>query len=625
MASAAQPIELIPRVAGAGQEASGVLLISTPWPKHRSPSIQVAVLKAYLAEHGIAASADHFFLRVAAWLGFDVYSQVFDPDLEDGEALYGALLYPGHMPEVLRSPSFAHKKLAVQHNGQKLKIPSRKFFAAFARMHEEALDRFDFGRIGLVGLTLNFGQTLASAYLARLIKRRAPHVKIVIGGAEATGELGLSLIKEFPQFDYACSGEGEQALLALVRAIRDGTESMEEGALPPGIASLVRPSAKLAPQMAQFDTLPIPDFDDYFTTLDELGQDPIELCDFLPFETSRGCYYSCSFCSLNLQWDGYRQGSHQHVADKLAVLRKKHGTIDFCFVDNITPTHVEDIARSIAAQQVDYRFFYEARVNLPRSTWEALANAGLRSTQLGIEAISNGLLQIYRKKSTVLHNLQALKNCYEFGIAVYGNLIVGHPYSTPAHLEESLEAFEFVRAFPPSLSTSYYALLVGSPDFKGKLEGVSMTGNYPSYRRAYPDEALGRLHLPRKAYEVAAGEAADFTPLIEAIDRWEAEYCRLQARFGGKVPIMACHDGGDFLRIEDWRGGERTNFILDAKEREVYLAIDQIRPVSTICERTGLDPSCVESLLGEFHKERIAFLSNGRALGLALRKRGAPA
>jgi ribosomal peptide maturation radical SAM protein 1 len=625
LTAAAPSAEAPARAADRRQAAARVLLISTPWPKHRSPSIQIAALKAHLAEHMIDAIADHFFLRVAAWMGFDVYANVFEPDLEDGEALYGALLYPDQMPRVLASTSLARKKLRVRQDNLTLRIPSRRFFAAFARMHEEALDRFDFDRIGLVGLTLNFGQTLASAYLARLIKQRAPHVRIVIGGAEATGELGLSLLKEFPQFDYACSGEGEQALLALAQAVGNPASGLDDNVLPPGIASISSPSDRLAPQMGRFDALPVPDFDDYFELLGELGEDPVELCDFLPFETSRGCYYSCSFCSLNLQWDGYRQGSPGHVADKLALLRKKHGTIDFCFVDNITPTHVEDIAESIAAQQVDYRFFYEARVNLPRATWKALADAGLRSTQLGIEAISDGLLQIYRKKSTVLHNLQALKNCYEFGIAVYGNLIVGHPYSTRAHIDESLEAFEFVRAFPPSLSTSHYALLVGSPDFKTKLEGVRVTGNYPSYRRAYPDDALERLHLPRKAYEVTAGDATDFAPLIAAIDQWEADYCRLQARFGGKVPIMACHDGGDFLRIEDWRSGERTNFILDATERKVYLAIDQIQPANTICEQTGLDRSCVDSILRDFHKERIAFLGNGRALGLALRKRGAPA
>ena len=161
----------------------GVLLISAPWPNHRSPSIQIAALKAFLTEAGVRASADHFYLRVAHWLGFETYSRIWAPHLEDGEALYGALLFASHVPRVLASPNLADKKLSVVEDGQNLLIPSRRFFRAFATMHERALDRFDFSKIDLVGLTLNFGQTLASAYIAKLIKSRAPHVRVVIGGA----------------------------------------------------------------------------------------------------------------------------------------------------------------------------------------------------------------------------------------------------------------------------------------------------------------------------------------------------------------------------------------------------------------------------------------------------------
>ena len=325
-----------------------VLLLSTPWPSHRSPSIQIAALKAYLVENGVSAAADHFFLRVAAWLGLANYARIWSPHLEDAEALYGALLFRDQMAEVLTSRSLAEKNLSIVADGAEIPLLSRRFFRAFAEMHERELDRFNFDSIRVVGLTLNFGQTLSSVYVAARIKARAPHVKIIVGGAEATGELGTSLLENFPQLDYACSGEGEQSLLALVRAL----ESNDWNGVPSSISARSDDRPELGPEVTKIDELPIPDFDDYFSLAVKMGLNPIDFCDYLPFETSRGCYYSCSFCSLNLQWSGYRQASPAAVADKVAKLRRRHGRLSFFLVDNITPVGVSKIAEALVEHGV---------------------------------------------------------------------------------------------------------------------------------------------------------------------------------------------------------------------------------------------------------------------------------
>lgn len=599
-----------------------VLLLSAPWPNHRSPSIQIAALKAFLTENGVTARADHFFLRVAAWLGLDNYAEIWTPHLEDGEALYGAMLFPGHMPEVLASPSLAEKKLAVERNGERLPIPSRRFFSAFAELHERALDEIDLSDVDLVGLTLNFGQTLASAYIASRIKARAPHVKVVVGGAEATGALGASLLEHFPQFDYACSGEGEQSLLALARALASGDWT----SVPASIGTRDGGSAELGPEVQRIAELPLPDFSDYFALVSKLALNPLDMCEYLPFETSRGCYYSCSFCSLNLQWKGYRQSSPEAVASKVAELRKRHGRLHFFFVDNITPVGVSLIADELADQGVDYRLFYEARVNLDRDTWKSLAAAGLRTTQLGIEALSDDLLRIYNKKSAVIHNVQALKHCYEYGINVTGNVILGHPLARQEHVTESMRTFEYMTAYPPALSFSHYALLVGSPDYKVGIEGVSVDGNYSGYSRAYPRQILDTLDLPRKAFSVQRPDPpADFEPLVRAIEGWERSYSRHQARFGGREPMLAMQDGGDFLRIEDWRSGARVTYDLDARERSAYLALADITRLDDAAVRTGLEVGWVVGFVEALDAERLAYRSDGRALALATRRKGSPA
>lgn len=602
--------------------ASGsVLLLSMPWSNHRSPSIQIAALKAFLETHQIKVFADHFFLRVADWLGPATYAEVWGTSLEDAESLYGAMLFPEHRPTILQSHELACKALVAEAQGKHLPIPSEDFFIAFAEFHERELDRFDFSSITLVGLTLNFGQTLASAYIAERIKARAPHVKVVIGGAEATDVLGRSLLGVFQQFDFACSGEGEQALLALVRAMPNDAW----GELPPSITVRGREGHELGSEVSVLGQLPVPDFSDYFNAVDELGYDQSGICAYIPFETSRGCYYSCSFCSLNLQWNGYRQASPDSISDKITILRKKYSHLNFFFVDNITPIGVSKIAERLISHQVDYRLFYEARVNLKRETWRLLAQAGLRTVQLGIEALSDDLLKIYHKKSTVLHNLQALKYCYEFGINVIGNIITNHPLAREEHVAESLENLDFVKAFPPALDTSEYALMVGSPDFANGLPGVEKLGNHEVYARAYPSHILDKLDLPRKAFSKSSlGGRADFSPLITAIGEWAETYSRHQMHFGGREPVLSYQDGGDFLNINDWRSGRLISFQLDESERKVFLATAEAARTEEIMDRTGIDRTWIEGALSAFAKERLVYFKDDRALGLPIRRSSFP-
>ncbi|MGB8335734.1 MAG: hypothetical protein WCE56_14660, partial [Desulfobacterales bacterium] len=55
-----------------------VVLVSTPWPLFNRPSIQLGALKAYLtAKHpGLEVQAHHFYLQLAAAIGYGVYQNI---------------------------------------------------------------------------------------------------------------------------------------------------------------------------------------------------------------------------------------------------------------------------------------------------------------------------------------------------------------------------------------------------------------------------------------------------------------------------------------------------------------------------------------------------------------------
>ena len=70
--------------------------------------------------------------------------------------------------------------------------------------------------------------------------------------------------------------------------------------------------------------------------------------------------------------------------------------------------------REVARSGKDYGFFYEARANLTRETFEIMKKAGLERVQIGIEAMSTSMLEKFRKKARVIHNIQAMKISLSF-------------------------------------------------------------------------------------------------------------------------------------------------------------------------------------------------------------------
>jgi len=254
-----------------------VLIASMPWAQYYMASIQVATLKAFLQLNGVHAQGAHWFVNIAHILGFDTYSAIWSSDIEDGEVLYSYLLFPEMQSKILEDPSLMAKQEvsnvedADQSNGKIKFRLSEDFFREFDQAHQRILDQYDWDDYVLVGFTLNFAQTTASLYMANEIKKRNPDCKIIIGGAEATGSLGGSLIKHFEQLDFACNGEGEKPLLNLSQAILRNA-SKEAIANTPGIISRgLDGEIRINPpdQLKSLGELQIPNMDDYFETLDQ--------------------------------------------------------------------------------------------------------------------------------------------------------------------------------------------------------------------------------------------------------------------------------------------------------------------------------------------------------------------
>ena len=299
-------------------------LVTMPFSYSKFPSIQLGTLSALLKAQGIGTHTYHFNLQFAHKIGVPLYEILCEKRGLFGEWLFSALLFrdnPKHKeyPNVFK-PIFEDTAREAGCSTSHLEEIARTIAPQFLTWCLTAVDRSQFD---VVGFTSTFDQNVASLSLAKLIKDVYPNVRIVFGGANFDGDMGLEHFRAFPWIDYVVIGEGEEIFPPLVQQILLG----EETAIPPGVVFRREGQIHLTPHeqlFTQFSELPPPDYDDYFAELHELAkQGSTGLNRILLYEGSRGCWWGekhhCTFCGLNAQAMEFRAKTPEQVASRAGL------------------------------------------------------------------------------------------------------------------------------------------------------------------------------------------------------------------------------------------------------------------------------------------------------------------
>jgi len=538
-----------------------ITLVSMPWAIFYRPSIQLGALAAYLADQAdIRVNCVHLYLDIAQAIGFDLYNDICGSTWA-GEAIYSALLFPGN------------KERARQLFARELPAHGNAFARLLDIVEQETtgwLARQDLHSRGLVGFSVCFSQLLSSLYCASLLKQAYPELTIVFGGSACTPALGQSLLRSFPWLDYLIIGEGEQALAGLIHHLA------ANGPLPDQVLTRQTPSpppAATTGKQLDLDTLPCPDYSDYFNALARLGQPFVPE---LPIEFSRGCWWNkCSFCNLNQQWCGYRQRRHDRVVDDVHVLAARHQCLDFFFTDNaLPPAEAADFFTKMGASNADYRFFAEIRAPRDMDACRLYQQGGLRSIQVGIEALSGSLLKKMRKGTSVMENIYAMKMAMALNIRLDGNLILEFPGSTEEEVRETLRMLRLLLPYRPLQAAAFF-LGQGSPVYEHPRQyGISAITHHSNDRLLFPREILAGLDLLVKGYRGdRTRQKKLWRPVREQIKIWQRFH---QDRRQKTRPALELRDGGDFLLIRQERPGQPAlHHRMGGLSRRIYLACEK--------------------------------------------------
>ena len=287
-------------------------------------------------------------------------------------------------------------------------------------------------RPDVLGLSVFTFNRHASHHLARLAKRVLPGLTIVAGGPHVT-HLDRAWLAAYPEFDAVVRGEGEDALLDVVRKKAAG-EPLD--GIPGTTTRAVR--APDRPTITELDRLP--------HNADHLARSlGVDVPDQLRyFISSRGCPGACTFCNTPDFWGRrVRFRSVDDVLRELHTMRGRHGLVHVSFRDDTFTAHrprTLELCRRLIEEGPTFLWDCQSRVNLvdeERLRW--MKRAGCHHVQYGIESGSERILELLQKDITGEQIRSAVAMTRAAGLVVSIYLISGVPEETEEDIQATVD------------------------------------------------------------------------------------------------------------------------------------------------------------------------------------------
>lgn len=597
-----------------------------PFGDIKRPAIGVSTILSGVREAGFSARIEYVNLRLASWIGVDLYQWItemgdqllLDPARPSislvGDWFFAGVLFPGQLPP---DDAYLARFVAPDPRGRariEALLDARSRYAA--RFVEYAAQEILKHYPQVVGFTSTFHQTCCGLAIAKALKQAPDAPAVIFGGANCEGEMGLQLIRSFPWIDYVCTGEGDEvAPEFLDRYIRHKNPDPPPGILRQGFADTLQ----VPKPISKMDSLPVPDFHDYFEGLEACGLTGV--APILTVETARGCWWGakqhCTFCGLNGDGMAYRSKSPQRAISEMIQLSETYGIDRMHSVDNILDTrYIPSLFPELARRDSRLDLFYEVKANLHYDQLKTMRDGGVRAVQPGIESFSNSILRLMRKGCTGVQNIQLLRWCTELDIATAWNVLYGFPEEPPEEYERMAELVPLLVHLPPPGFCTRFRMDRFSPLYTRALEfGLQNVRAMEAYSYVYPLPATALGHLAyffEFDYRDGRQPASYVRPLIERIQEWTMLADEWPTR-------LDAYGMGNLLVIEDTRPcATKGRHIFTGLAARVYRECDVGTKVPGLARRLDSHEGDVRRVLERFLKEMLMIEMDGQFLSLAV-------
>ncbi|MCI0485939.1 MAG: RiPP maturation radical SAM C-methyltransferase [Blastocatellia bacterium] len=605
-------------------ELKPVALVSMPTLSGRFPSFQLALLRPTLERAGIPVQPFSLFMYFGTHIGWRINEAIADvwPSMV-GEWIWTGTAFGDEVESDDREYFETYERVfrAICERADCTIDDIRRIRSEAAPSFIDfCVDSIDWSRFGLIGFSVVFQQLLASASLAKALKKRYPDIPIICGGAGFEDDIADEVMRNCPQVDYLHCGDAELSFPDMVRRLYKG-ESLS------GLRGIMRRDngevifEGRAPNFSDMNSTPVPDFDEYFYARKESRYENYEGAreTLLPIETARGCWWGmknhCTFCGLNRSGMEFRAKDAANVIEQLEALSRRYGIFHFNAIDNIlAPEYATDLFGRLAEANTDLRIHYEVRPSISRSQLRDMRKGGLFSVQPGVESLSTNILKIMRKHTTGMRNLELIKWCTYYGIHNFYNILVRFPGETVEDYRLQCEVISKIAHLQPPYAIVKARADRGSPMFfEPEAQSISRLRPAACYQYIFPKD---RFNLERVSYyfdhemgnTVADGQ---YDEIFTLVAYWQESWKR------PRVPFLRYRKSWSQIVIDDGRSRPTRRFTYCDDAAALYEYCADARTRSDITAHFDNEAE-VEDALNDFLEKNLIIFLDGRYLSLAL-------
>lgn len=324
----------------------------------------------------------------------------------------------------------------------------------------EMVERILRGEPDLIGFSAMTPQIPATLEAAHHLKRIAPEIPVVVGGAHVMSTL-TDLFTQSDDVDFIVNGEGELTMLEICEQLRKGDLPDCLAGIPGVIYKDVTGMVVTNPPRSfwkELDELAPLDYgmvDPYRYKIPTLPGPPV-----VGLMITRGCPFKCTYCDApTTTGRKIRFHSPERAVSDIVRLHKQFGVRGFSFRDSTFTAKkkwVVEFCERLIESGVDIAWRCNTRVDcVTHDLLKLMKKSGCHTINFGVESGHPEVLKRIKKEVDIEQIYQAHRWTNDVGIRTYTTFLVGSPGETDETIRETIEVAKKAR---PSMAMFFVTI-----------------------------------------------------------------------------------------------------------------------------------------------------------------------
>lgn len=293
----------------------------------------------------------------------------------------------------------------------------------------------------LLSTTFIWNRSLLAQAMA-WIRQHCPDVPVVCGGQYSNLKY-REILADHPEVVAVVRGDGEDSIAPLVRVLEHGGDLT---AVPNIVLRAGRDGDfRISPlHYVDIEAIPSPSLSGTYR--------------MMPYESMRGCPFSCKFCSYPAASPTWRYKSATKIADDWRGYARRNGTHRIRALDStftVPPRRLRELVELLPTVGVNWEAYSRANSISGPDLVHGLVESGCVRLTIGMESMSDRTLALMHKQVRVRDNTKAHELLGASTIEPRMSFMVGYPGERP-------EDFAATSAFITGELTGHFNLFVFS-------------------------------------------------------------------------------------------------------------------------------------------------------------------